>query len=751
MTRRRFDDLSVVELFDNPPLREYLARVQKRHDSIRLLGLPDLRDRPSVFIKSMFVPPLLSKRPISVDADPNDWLKGCESVYAPLDQHGRLVLLGDPGVGKTTLLDYLTWLLTFAGRPSPLIKRFGWVLPVPMVLRELELESVTTFDGLLQAFLRHSVGEPLREGDYLRDRLAEGRALVMLDGIDELGGKEDARFRLRAAVFDGMKRYPDCLWLLTSRIVGYGEVPFDADASTELFQSELASRIAGDGEVEGIAQQRQSNVPSERSAAKIRKRYIAPFDDGRIKVFAQKWYTLRDWDGAQAGKHDDLVAAIRQDAALQRLARVPNVLALMALIHRNDATLPQEKWLLYERIAEAYLVSIDRFRGLSDGTHDLPRKMMWLGRVGFEMQCRRARSGLVDWPVAKDLVLRWLGDEMERTKAPANAPTPEQFLSFVGRRSGLFVPIGEDVYTFRHLSFQEYFAAVFLATEVTGFSWAKNGCSSLGFKQADVAQWARHSSLQETFCFLFEMLADKPEWHSELVKCVFGGAFSQLPELDPGAEDLLLGQKTFDLGHLAARLVANPHSGLSPRERQQVIDWCVRVQINYSDYRHRELLVMVSRGLSLFGVLMQDQNLRSAVMASICSQWYSITENLRLKMLDLHSANVVDISQAAELSTVERLILTDTGVADVRCITGLRELHWLELDGSAVTDIAPLAKMPRITILDLARTSVEDIAPLANLHGLRVLDLSETAVSAESIAALQDALPNCKIVKDEQA
>ena len=160
---------------------------------------------------------------------------------------------------------------------------------------------------------------------------------------------------------------------------------------------------------------------------------------------------------------------------------------------------------------------------------------------------------------------------------------------------------------------------------------------------------------------------------------------------------------------------------------------------------------MVSRGLSLFGVLMQDQNLRSAVMASICSQWYSITENLGLKMLDLHGANVVDISQAAELSTVERLILTDTGVADVRCITGLRELHWLELDGSAVTDIAPLAKMPRITILDLARTSVEDIAPLANLHGLRVLDLSETAVSAESIAALQDALPNCKIVKDEQA
>ena len=739
MTRRRFNDLSVVELFDNPPLREYLARVQKRHDSIRLLGLPDLRDRPSVFIKSMFVPPLLSKRPISVDADPNEWLKGCESVYAPLDQHGRLVLLGDPGTGKTTLLDYLTWLLTFSGRPSPLIKRFGWILPVPMVLRELELESVTTFDGLLQAFLRQPVGEPLQEGDYLRDRLAEGRALVMLDGIDELGGK-DARLRLREAVFDGMERYPDCLWLLTSRIVGYGEVPFDADASTELFQSELASRIAGDGEVEGIAQQRQSNVPSERNAAKIHKRYIAPFDDGRIKVFAHKWYTLRDWDGAQAGKHDDLVAAIRKDAALQRLARVPNVLALMALIHRNDAILPQEKWLLYERIAEAYLESIDRFRGLSDGAHNLPRKKMWLARVGFEMQCRREQGADVDLLVRRDEARDWIGNEMERSKAPADAPTPEEFLSFVGRRSGLFVPRGEDLYAFRHLSFQEYFAAVALAIEVTGFSWAKDGRSSLGFDRTDLAGWARQRSWLETFCFLFEMLADKPEWHGELAKCVFGAKFSCLPEME-------ISDEAFNLGHLAARLVVNPHSGLSPRERMQAIDWCVCVQIRYSDHYART--EGYGPDSSFFGLLMaRDADLCGTVMSSIRKLWSRTTDGLRWKVLDLRGANMVDLPQIVELSNVGFLMLGDTDVADVRCITALDKLHFLELNGTAVTDVTPLGEIPQIGFLNLMETDVEDIRSLARLRHLEVLLLSGTSVSAQSIESLRDALPNCDIVKD---
>ena len=716
MTRRCFDDLSMAEVYDNPPLREYLTRVQERHGYIRLLGLPDLRDRPSVTIRSLFVHPLVSTRPISVDADPKEWRGSCESVYAALERHGRLMLLGDPGVGKTTLLDYMTWLLTFSGRPSPLIRRFGWILPVPMVLRELALESVTTFDGLLQAFLCQYAGEPLREGDYLRDRLAEGRALVMLDGVDELGG-EDARRGLRDAVFDGMKRYPDCLWLLTSRIVGYGEVPFEGVGPT------------------GRGRPRFQIL----DAAGIHKRYIAPFDDARIRSFVHKWYILRDWSAAESGKHDDLVAAIRKDAALQRLARVPNVLALMALIHRIDATLPQEKWLLYERIAEAYLVSIDRSRGLSDGAYDLPRKKMWLARVGFEMQELRERSGDVNLLVQRDDALHWIDNEMKRSKAPADAPTPEEFLSFVGRRSGLFVPRGDDLYAFRHLSFQEYFAAVALAIEVTGFSWAKEGRSSLGFTRADLAGWARQGSWLETFCFLFEMLADKPEWHSELAKCVFGGDFYALPKLEASDE-------TFNLGHLASHLVANSRSGLSPQERTEVIKWCVRTQIECSDYHFRE--TGYSADFSLFSVLMaKDAKLCTSVMKSIRDLWSKTTGSLGLKVLDLRGANSVDLCQIGELPDIDTLILTDTDVADVQRITTLHTLAVLELDGTAIRDLTPLGEALQLKWLSIERTHVDDVTPLERLHRLEVLLLSGTLVSPEAVASLQDSLPDCKVIR----
>ena len=104
------------------------------------------------------------------------------------------MLLGDPGIGKSTFLNYVAWLLSRPAENS-LIDRMGWRLPLPMVLRELPVRGVTDFDGLLEAFLSREMSAPLREDDgrYLRQALAEGQAFVLLDGIDELGDRDGAR------------------------------------------------------------------------------------------------------------------------------------------------------------------------------------------------------------------------------------------------------------------------------------------------------------------------------------------------------------------------------------------------------------------------------------------------------------------------------------------------------------------------------------------------------------------------------
>ena len=495
----------IPDYFENPVIRPYLANVRDWQGYIRFLGLPDRRDNPDILIDRLFVVPVLARRHVSPDENPESWFHGAEPLVDTLAKNTPLVLLGDPGIGKSTLLNYITWLLS---RPAtnPLIERLGWRLPLPMVLRELPIRGVKDFDGLLEAFLSREMSTPLRDDNgrrYLNRMLTGGNAFLLLDGLDEIGGRR-SREDLREAVFDGIARFPNCRWLLSSRIVGYNEVPFD---SQPIRPNEEPSRFARGSKVrEEVTQPyRRERHPSMRGLkdGRVVTRYVAPFDDSRVAAFARNWYRQRDAASQRAAANaDHLIRAVHADDSILRLARVPNLLTMMALIHRIEATLPHGRALLYERIAEAYLESIDKFRGIDSSPHDLPRKKIWLARVGFEMQRRRTSGDHTDGSeilVDYETVLGWLSEEMSRGNALLNAPSAREFLDIVGRRSGLFLPRGEGRYAFVHLSFQEYFAAVALAREVTRFRWARREASRLGFDRDTVASWAGESVWRETF------------------------------------------------------------------------------------------------------------------------------------------------------------------------------------------------------------------------------------------------------------
>ena len=166
----------------------------------------------------------------------------------------------------------------------------------------------TSFDGLLDAFLNHAMSEPLRESDYLHHMLKEGGALILLDGIDELGDLT-ARKNFRDAVFDGLDRYPHCRWMLSSRIVGYDEAPFDRNQDSQAISTELPSESLRKAlRLESrklLAQQRLAGllrVEREFGDGSVITRYIAPFDDRRIEEFARNWYVQREAAATRAGE-----------------------------------------------------------------------------------------------------------------------------------------------------------------------------------------------------------------------------------------------------------------------------------------------------------------------------------------------------------------------------------------------------------------------------------------------------------------
>ena len=716
-------DWVIPDFFTNPVLRPYLRSVRNWQGYIRFLGLPDRRDNPDIDIERLFISPLMTRRYVSPDENPESWFGEAETLVDTLAENTPLVILGDPGMGKSTFLNMVAWLLS---RPAtnPLIERLGWRLPLPMVLRELPVRGVTDFDGLLEAFLSREISAPLRDDEgrrYLNRTLAEGNAFLLLDGIDEIGDRR-ARENLRAAVFDGIARFPGCRWLLSSRIVGYDEVPFDSQPA----QRDADPSRFGRGPMvreEVAPPYRRERHPSMRGLkdGRVATRYIAPFDDSRIAAFARNWYRQRDAAQQRARANaNHLIRAVHADDSILRLARVPNLLTMMALIHRIDATLPHGRALLYERIAEAYLESIDKFRGIDPSPHDLPRKKSWLARVGFEMQRRRTsrdHTSSSEILVDSETVLGWLSEEMERGDVRADTPSARQFLRIVGRRSGLFLPRGEGRYAFVHLSFQEYFAAVALAREVTRLRWARGKESRLGFDRRTVASWAGESVWRETFAFLFELLASEEEddWYADLLDCVFGENFSRLDGSE--SEDVVL-----NLGRLLARLIVNHRSGLSPPRRDNAITHCARAQLRFPcdiDSTSPSILA------NLVG---DDARFNAKIFKEVGVQLdMQPPEN---QVLDLTGARISDIEPLADLlPIVWQIVLTDTLVSDITPLGDLSTLECLFLDATLVSDISPLASLSSLEWLELGGTPVSDIRSLANLSSLQQLSLWGTEVS----------------------
>ena len=163
-----------------------------------------------------------------------------------LDRHPHLVLLGDPGSGKTTFVNFVCWclagealghpqanlkLLTAAsGSPSEETKdseeipwRHGFLLPVRVVLREFVAAIPAAPDAdlgvgdLLQYIGKHFASDRAELlTQYLQAALNDG-GLILLDGLDEVPAADNRRAQIRKLVENCIDALPHCRVLVTSR------------------------------------------------------------------------------------------------------------------------------------------------------------------------------------------------------------------------------------------------------------------------------------------------------------------------------------------------------------------------------------------------------------------------------------------------------------------------------------------------------------------------------------------------------
>ncbi|MEU6589457.1 NACHT domain-containing protein [Streptomyces sp. NPDC046881] len=619
----------------------------------------------------------------------------------------RLVLRGQAGSGKSTLLQ---WLALNAARQGFGPELADWNRCVPFVLR---LRAFNTPDGLPmpEEFLP-AAGVPLRAPEgWAEELLAAGRALVLVDGVDEV--PQRLRGRTEHWLRSLITAFPKARYVVTTR---------------------------------------PSAVPDGWLAGQdFSTHTLLPMDRDDIRAFVRHWHEAARRECPSDGERDllaryeeSLHEAVTTRRDLGRLATNPLMCALLCALNRDRRMhLPRARKELYDAALDMLLVRRDTEREITsveglvlsrdEQTALLQRLAYWLIRNGQAEAARQDVVGMLD---------EWLA-AMPQVRAQGDA---EQVFTHLLNRSGLLREPVPGAVDFVHRTFQDYLGAK-AAVEARDFGVLVRNAHDDQWD--DVVRMAvGHARVEERGRLLRQLLrrADRTARHRERLVLLAAASLEHAPELDPAVRaeveeraGALMPPYTSKqaealarAGELVLELLPGPE-GLTEREAAAVV--------------RTARLIGGEAALRVISRFRADR--RPRVVAELDFGWGSFdTREYFEAVLEENGGagqllNVRDAEALALLPRLPRLtrlnLIGDHGLPPEALENENLEFLGLSLNG-VVSDLAPLRGLPRLRELSLNRCpSVTDLRPLSGLPLSRIyLDGFEDGFSLAPLSDLPE-------------
>ncbi|TDT21633.1 NACHT domain-containing protein [Streptomyces sp. BK208] len=386
--------------------RRYLPYVADRHNRITIYGI-DLRDSPDrwpleVAYLSLEATTEEERAPLPGDSpEPERTVR--LPAEAALTAHDRVLLRGDAGSGKTTLVQ---WLAVTAARDGT---RIPYVLPLRTLIRAGTLPSPAAFLTV--------VGSPLAPPEGWTERvLGAGRGLVLVDGLDEIPAAD--RNRTRDWLIALIRAFPGNRWLLTSRPTAV-----------------RADWLAAEG---------------------FRELALTPMRRDDVTTFVRRWHAAAEAPEFEAR----LLDSLRTKRDLARLATNPLMCGLICALHRERrGYLPAGRKELYDAALTMLLARRDRERGMETVELSEEAQLELLQRLAYAL----VLSGRTEMAVetAEGIVERALPSVV----SAAGQGDAATVLRALVLRSGLLRRPGEGTLDFVHRTFQDYLGARYAVEE----------------------------------------------------------------------------------------------------------------------------------------------------------------------------------------------------------------------------------------------------------------------------------------------
>jgi uncharacterized protein YjbI with pentapeptide repeats len=712
-------------------LTQYRQLLIEQFDKFELFGVPDVQDHLGTSRRLSQVYVSLSargQRRVRAQTQGREQLPERVAEQCSIEQtvtlSPRLVITGVAGGGKSTLLKYLAVKMAHDNLPAELMGlREG--VPFLLCLRHYPEHAFPRVEDWLKTEFQALEDPPT---GWIRRQLENGRAIVMVDGVDELPRAK------RSAMLDTLAQlvtlYPAARYIATSRTAALQ----DWTAWRDWIRAEDFVHVA-----------------------------IDPLSDEQRAVLVRRWFveyrrctsdadTLRRLESMDARLND----LISRRTPLRNLTNNPLMCAMVcALYEMYGDSLPQRRTDLYDKCIDMALTVRDEqrdvpavrdYRVVPDKRALLQHVAAWMMPIAHDEQTSVSRERVIDQ------MDHWIN---ERKLSGSSGLDMCQF--YVQRAELLHEPL-EGKVEFVHRTFQEYLTARQLCDDdrveelylrLGHARWREVIVLAAGIANRTQRIHLLNAvadvdgvTLREKLVLMLDCMETASDKMTQLqreetVSKLTGlinlkklylsytsvsdvsalAALTKLQELDlshTGVSDIsvlatLINLKKLSLSHTSVSVV-NALAGLI--KLQELYLSCTAVS-------------RVDALVNLFNLQRLDL---SGTGVSDIGMLAGLT---RLQVLDLSGADVSDVSPLAGLINLRRLYLDHV----VKGLDQLSNLQWLYLSGIGVDDVSLLAKMVNLQELYLIRTSVVDINALSTLTMLQKLDLSGTDVSDISTLA----------------
>jgi len=417
------------------PLGQYLRQVIAITQSLSLRGLSPSAlsenriDIESVYVETIFT--LVGEEKARLTSKSTEDIR-LLTLNDVLQRSVRVVILGDPGTGKTTLLSYLanTFANAMLQRSTPLQNVLGIsenLLPILLPLREYgryveqnpnkSASPAGFIEFLDNYFSQWNIG--LSSGFFIQF-LERGNCIILLDGLDEVN--PPVREFVTQSILSVASRYSISRIIVTSRPATY--FPYGLGENFAHYE-------------------------------------IGSLDRNSIAKFIRNWLARVIEDESIASQQADLLLkTITNSPHLDALAQNPLLLTVLVIIFYTQKSLPSNRTDLYEEAIDVLLERWDTAKGIHiQSSKFSPVETKYMLAV-LAVMAQDAREVNMD----ESFIVSVFSKELVKKGLPQPDAMIESssLLKIFEERAGILIETRPHTFSFVHRSFREYLAAIAL-------------------------------------------------------------------------------------------------------------------------------------------------------------------------------------------------------------------------------------------------------------------------------------------------